>query len=228
MRISPETEQRLRELLTVFMEENAKLNLSAFRTEEDCWVGNILDSLAFLEMFPKRIPANRTPRITEIGTGGGFPLLPIAIALPEAHCTGMDATRKKIAAVERMVKRMGLRNVTLVCGRAEELGWGPAHREQYDIVLARGIADLSTLLELASPFARTGGHLVLWKSMDIEEELRNSKRAQEELSCMLEHQYRYALPGKWGERQLLIFKKTSSTSARYPRGTGISSKRPLR
>ncbi len=228
MRISPEIEQRLRELLTIFMEENRKLNLSAFRTEEDCWVGNILDSLAFLEIFPKRIPTNRTPRIIEVGTGGGFPLLPIAIALPEAHCAGMDATRKKIVAVESIVKRMGLRNITLTCGRAEELGRDPAHREQYDIALARGLAELPTLLELASPFVRTGGHLVLWKSMNIEEELRNSKRAQEELFCTLECRYRYALPGKWPELQLLIFKKTSSTSTMYPRGIGIPSKRPLR
>lgn len=227
MELSPDLEQRLRELLRVFLEENAKINLSALRTEEACWIGNILDSLAFLEISAKLAASRTQLSLLDIGTGGGFPLLPLAMALPEWRLTGADAVGKKIRAVETMAKTLGLPNVRVVAGRTEELGRMPEHREQYDIVTARAVAELSVLLEYCAPFAKIGGHVVLWKSTHIEEELAKSVRAQEFLHCPLTMTHRYTLPGDFGERQLLVFTKKAAVGKEFPRPVGMAKKKPL-
>ena len=217
-------EQRLRELTAAFLEENAKLNLSALRTEEACWIGNVLDSLPFLEVLPQ---LGEVRAVADVGTGGGFPLLPLAMALPDVTFTGIDSTGKKIDAIGRIAGKMGLKNVRLVAERAEVLGRDAAHRERYDVVLARAVAPLVTLLEYASPLARDGGHLVLWKSLHIEQEAQDSLHARSELSVKQIATHRYTLPGDWGERQLLVFRKTSPLSERYPREVGMPKGHPL-
>lgn len=224
MDLSPALESRLQDLLRVFLEENGKLNLSALRTEETCWIGNILDSLAFLDAGID-LPAGSA--LLDLGTGGGFPLLPLAIARPDIHCTGLDAVGKKIRAVERIAAALTLKNARTVGGRSEERARETAHRERYDVVTSRAVAPLSILLEYASPFARTGGLIVLWKSLHIEEELAASTNAQRILRCPLERAHRYALPGDWGERQLLLFRKTGATPKEYPRTVGMAKKMPL-
>ncbi len=219
-------EKRLRELLTVFLEENTKLNLSALRTEDACWTGNILDSLALLEI-PQFSTLHSSLSTLDIGTGGGFPLLPLAISRPQWHCTGLDSIGKKIAAVDRIVKTMNLKNVTVIADRSEPLGHKPKHREKYDLVVSRAVAPLNILLELCAPFVKVGGHIVLWKSLQIEEELKASTNAQKILHCPLTTAHRYTLPGDFGERQLLMFTKESSLPAAYPRAVGEAKTNPL-
>src|SRR3989344_19423 len=173
-------EKHLRELMHVFLEENQKLNLSAFRTEASCWIGNILDSL-----------------------------------------------QKKVDAVQRMTDALALKNIRLSCGRAEELGREPLHRERYDIVLSRAVAALPTLLEYASPFVKNGRYIVLWKSIDTAQELDESLLARAEFSCHLVKQYPYELPEGYGTRQLLIFQKTFPLLKKYPREVGVPKKKPI-
>lgn len=229
--VLPEVEQKLRKLVEIFLMENAKLNLSAFRTRESCWAGNVLDSLASLPVisaFPARLAGGRFPlSILDIGTGGGFPLLPLAIALPDSGFTGLDATHKKICAVARIAESIGLKNVALACGRAETLGRTGRYREQFDIVTSRAVADINVLLEYCSPFARQGGKIILWKSMNTEDELKSSKRAQKEFRCAFESRRVYELPGDFGKRQLLIFRKTGRLSDKYPRAVGTAKKKPI-
>ncbi len=223
--IDSKLEHRLRALVTAFLEENAKLNLSAFRTEEMCWNGNVLDSLAFLEI------KNKLPEIKsllDLGTGGGFPLLPLAIALPDVSCTGLDSVQKKISAVERIAQKLDLRNIRFLMGRAEELGRSPEHREHYDVVTVRGVAELPILLEYASAFVKVKGRIVVWKSMTIDKELQESLLARAELSCHLIAQHPYELSEGFGKRQLLIFEKTSPLLPKFPRAVGVPKKQPLK
>lgn len=235
--ITEEQEAKLRELLGLFLEENKKLNLSAFRTEENCWNGNVLDSVAAaeLDLFMKEGLS-----VLDVGTGGGFPLLPLAILLPQQRFVGMDATKKKIDAVQRIMEALHLTNVSLVTGRAEELGQDPAHRQQYDIVLSRAVAPINVLLELCAPFAKVGGRVIFWKSMKIDGELQESLLARAELSCRLVDRYEYDLDatglptvapakrgGGWGKRQLLIYEKQFATKEKYPRAVGVPAKHPL-
>ncbi|HLD71708.1 MAG TPA: 16S rRNA (guanine(527)-N(7))-methyltransferase RsmG [Candidatus Peribacteraceae bacterium] len=224
--IPKEMEPKLRELMQVFLAENANINLSAFRTEQACWIGNILDSLSFIHTA-HAVALKPGSKILDLGTGGGFPLLPLAIALPEHQYSGMDATQKKIAAVNRILKALNLSNVETIAGRSEELGHEPAYREQYDVVLSRGLAELPTLLEYCAPFVKPYGKIVLWKSMTIDQELKDSLLARAELSCHLVDHYRYELPGDFGTRQLLVFEKAAPLSRKYPRGLGIPKKDPL-
>jgi 16S rRNA (guanine527-N7)-methyltransferase len=221
--LTPDLEARLRTLTTAFLAENAKLNLSALRTPEACWVGNVLDSLPALDL-PELTDA-RT--LLDLGTGGGFPLLPLACARPDLSCTGLDATGKKIDAIGRIAQATGLSNVHLLTGRAEDLGHDRTCRERFDCVTARAVAPLPTLLEYAAPFVRTGGILVLWKSLHIDAELQASLGGRSTLSTHLLRSHRYTLPGDWGERQLLIFGKTATLKALYPRGNGLPRSKPL-
>jgi len=220
--IPAETEKRLRELMQVFLEENSKLNMSALRTESACWTGNILDSLSLLDALPTKHGS-----LIDVGTGGGFPLLPLAIALPETRCTGLDAIRKKMEAIKRMNARLLLSNVELVTERSEIIAKKPAYREKFDLVTARAVAPISILLEYTVPFARVNGYVILWKSLHIDEELRESEKAQSMLHTRLERTHVYDLGGDWGKRQLLLFKKESPTPKEYPRGVGEAKKIPL-
>ena len=233
--INEEVQHRLETLRDCFLEENAKLNLSAFRTPETCWTGNILDSLAALETDVLRnlnlnLNLNLQPQpftVLDLGTGGGFPLLPLAICLPQCSFTGLDSVGKKIAAIQRIIHTMKIPNITLLCGRAEELGRDQVHREQYDVVTCRAVAELNVLIELAAPFLKVGGTLLCWKSLTIEQELKDSLLARADLSCQMQEPYVYDLGDTWGKRQILVFTKRAKTNEKYPRAVGEPKKNPL-
>lgn len=220
-------EPKLRELVTVFLEENKKLNLSAFRTEEHCWMGNVLDSVSLLDAFTKIEGISVPSTLLDIGTGGGFPLLPLAISLPGTHCSGIDATKKKIDAVQRIVDALGLKNVGLFSERLEEKARDKNFREKFDVVTARAVAPLSVLLEYAVPFLKVGGYCAFWKSSKVADELAESARAQKALSVQFAGTYEYELPENFGKRLIVFFRKTKTTSADYPRSIGTPKAKPL-
>lgn len=215
----------LQALQTAFLHENSKLNLSAMRTADACWHGNMLDSLASTDSIAKYTAAGAT--IADVGTGGGFPLLPLALLFTDRTWVGVDSVQKKIAAIGRICATSKLMNVQLIDQRVEDIGHSPAHRETYDLVTSRAVAPLRVLLELMAPLVRVNGHVMCWKSVHIEQELQESLDARSTLHCHLVETVRYTLPGDWGTRQLLIFKKTSKTASIYPRANGIPKKEPL-
>lgn len=224
MDIAPPLAATLHELVRHFLLENEKVNLSALRTEEKCWNGNVLDSLPLLDL-PEIV--SKAQSLLDVGTGGGFPLLPLAAALPQVQCVGLDSIGKKMEAVKRIAQATGLKNVTTVADRSESAAHKPAHRESYDIVTARAVAEIPVLLEYCAAFAKVGGVVVLWKSLHAEDEVTASQKAQLALGCTLESRHRYTLPGDWGERQLLIFRKTKTLAKLYPREVGAVKKNPL-
>lgn len=218
---------RLEALSDAFLKENQKLNLSAMRTKELNWYGNIVDSLAILDT-PLLLQDSSDLRILDLGTGGGYPLLPLAICREKCRFTGLDSIGKKMDAVSRIIAALDIMNAETVTGRAEDLGHDERYREHFDLVLSRAVAPLNVLLEWCAPFAKVGGRVVAWKSMKIDAELTESLLARAELSCHLTDQYRYELPAGWGERQLLVFQKTFKTNEKYPRSAAMIKKHPLR
>lgn len=224
MDLFPGLHERLEQLLSAFLAENEKLNLTALRTPELSWHGNILDSLAF-QSIQGKLP--KTESLMDVGTGGGFPLLPLALMMPEARCVGMDSIGKKIAAIQRIVDTMKIPNVTLIPERAEVLGHNKKHREKYDVVTSRAVAPLNVLLEWVSPFCKVGGHIVLWKSLNIEQELKDSEKAQRILHCPLLFTQQYTLEKDFGTRQLLVFRKDDQLVKEYPREIGMAKRSPL-
>jgi 16S rRNA (guanine527-N7)-methyltransferase len=226
MHPSPDLEHRLRTLMTAFLDENTRINLSALRTEDACWHGNILDSLAFVDAVDTGlIPPPK--KLIDVGTGGGFPLLPLAIVYPDAACAGLDSIGKKMKAIERIAQASSIPNVTAISERSEILGRNKKHRERYDTVTARAVAPLKILLEYTAPFAVVGGHIVLWKSMTINQELTEAENAASTLGCALVKHFTYDLGGDWGIRQLLIYQKKSATPEMYPRAIGEAKVKPL-
>ncbi len=223
--ISPNLQSALEKLRDRVLDENTRINLTALREPEACWIGNVLDSLPLLDILEKLGDA-RT--LLDVGTGGGFPLLPLAIALPDWTLTGLDSTGKKIEAIRRIAAAEGITNVKLVIARAEDAARDPLHREQYDVVTARAVADLSVLLEYTSPFVKQGGHIVLWKSLHAQEELSRSAKAQHHLHTPFAFSHTYSLPSDFGERQLLVFRKGAATPKLYPRPVGVPGKEPLK
>lgn len=218
---------RLKELLTVFLSENTKLNLSAFRTNELCWTGNILDSVSILDPKQIFVDCNKVRSIVDLGTGGGFPLLPLALALPHAHCLGIDSIGKKIEAVGRIVATMKIPNVELKSDRIEVLAHQDRYREQADLVTARALAPLNVLLEYAVPLLKVGGLCAFWKSTKVADELAMSSNAQKILSCRFHGTFEYDLGGAWGKRTIVFFRKDAATPKDYPRKTGTPKSEPL-
>jgi 16S rRNA (guanine527-N7)-methyltransferase len=220
-------EDILRRLVKRFLEENAKLNLSAFRSEEHCWVGNVLDSIALLQAFDAYPQLKTMTSLVDIGTGGGFPLVPLGICLPKVQCLGIDATQKKVDAVRRIVESLGVTNVSLLCGRIESLAHSAEHREKADLVTARAVAPLAVLLEYAVPLLKVGGLCAFWKSTKVADELAGSAGAQRALKCLYLGAFNYTLPDQWGDRTIVFFKKTAATPSDYPRRTGIPKQKPI-
>lgn len=215
---------QLKKLLTVFLEENSKINLSALRDDERCWIGNILDSLGFLTL-PEEMRTGATR--LDIGTGGGFPLLPLAIVEPESTWHGLDAIGKKIAAIGRIAEELTLSNVELTSERTEIAAKHRSMRDSFPIVTARAVASLPVLIEWAAPFVEKDGYLVLWKSMQLEEEWEQSKEVMQTLHCTHIGNYLYELPGDFGTRQLIVLQKTQLTPTEFPRAIGEAKKKPL-
>lgn len=227
MQIPPEHDEKLRLLMRTFLAENANINLSALRTEEACWYGNILDSLAFQELNCAEGMQKPGATLLDIGTGGGFPLLPLAVIYPQAQCSGLDSIGKKIAAISRIAKDTGIKNFIGIADRAEVLGQKKKYRELYDFVTSRAVAPLNVLLEYCAGFVKQGGYIVLWKSLHIDDELKASEEAQRALRCQLVTSHTYALPSDFGSRQLLVFRKTGPLDRKYPREVGMAKREPL-
>lgn len=223
--LQPEVEQHLQRLQHYFLAENKHINLTALRTEDACWHGNILDSIAGQAAIEKYTKTGDT--IADIGTGGGFPLLPLAIMFPNRTWVGIDSVQKKIAAIERIAISSTIGNAQFVSERLEDIGQQKQHREQYSAVTSRAVAPLATLLELMAPLAVVGGHLLCWKSVHIQEEMLASLTARSALDCHLVETISYTLPGDWGTRQLLVFQKIKATKKQYPRENGTPKKDPL-
>lgn len=224
--LSEERQDKLQKLVALFLAENAITNLSALRTTDACFTGNILDSLAF-SLFANDADLKPGNLLIDVGTGGGFPLLPIAITHPELRCSGLEAIGKKAAAVERIAKALGLANVSLVRERSEVVGQDRKHRERFDVVTARAVAPLPVLLEYCAPLCKPGGHVVLWKSMHIDDEAKSATEAERILGLGTSTGIPYDLGGDLGTRQLLIYKKERPTPAEYPRRVGEAKHHPL-
>ena len=223
------------------VEWNAKFNLTAVISYEDVQVKHFLDSLACLlaipdpgvspgEPLPDVVPlstAEAARLCIDIGTGAGFPGLPLKILRPALQMTLVDSSQKKIRFLEHLVQTLQLTDVDCRWGRAEELGQDPHFRERYDIVLARAVADLAELVEYCLPLCRKGGCFVASKGGDVATEIEDASTA----ICLLGGQLRevklYELPGLKEPRSLVVIEKVATTPAKYPRRPGMAHKRPL-
>jgi 16S rRNA (guanine527-N7)-methyltransferase len=201
---------------------NAHTNLTAITEPDEIITKHFLDSLTLMPHIP---PSARM--LIDIGSGAGFPGLPIAIARPELHITLLDAVAKKTAFHTHIIETLSLPNVTTIHARAEELAHDSQYREQYDIATARAVAELATLCEYTLPFIKPGGICIAQKSTEsAHQEATQSTQALLELGGAVKEITPITIP-ELSDRSLIIIEKISPTPGKYPRRSGVPSKRPL-
>lgn len=205
--------------------ENQRTNLTSTADRESLYERHFAESLAILRSLETR-GVELSPMI-DVGAGAGFPGLPIKIARLEVQLTLLEATGKKARFLEAMVAELGLADARVVQGRAEDIAREPAHREMYRLALARAVAPLPVLVELALPFLATGGALAAPKGSAMQREVRASANALVALGGEIEAVMPLVLPGERPKQTLVIVRKTGVTPQQYPRRAGMPTKRPL-
>lgn len=204
---------------------NRRMNLTTITAYEAVQVRHFADSLAVL-LVVGDLGAEGV-RLIDIGSGAGFPGLPLKIVNPAWQVTLVEATRKKTAFLEHLVAVLGLEGVEVVWARAEELGRDPRYREQFDLATARAVAELAVLVEYALPLVRVGGRFVAQKGAEVAEELEHARGAIELLGGAHVDTVPYVLPRVDGPLHLVVIEKVAPTPAQYPRRPGMPGKRPL-
>jgi len=206
---------------------NQRVNLTAITAPVEIETRHFLDSLTLLYALQGRGPANSGLRMIDIGSGAGFPGIPIKLVLPDTRLTLLEATGKKVEFLLHMVASLGLRDTEVVHGRAEEVAHSAEHREAYEIVAARAVASLSTLAEVCLPFVSVGGLFVAFKKGDIEAELEDSRAAIARVGGEEARLFEVPLSQLSDRRYLVCSTKAHPSPLQYPRRTGMPFKHPL-
>jgi 16S rRNA (guanine527-N7)-methyltransferase len=208
------------------VEWNKRFNLTAITDYEGMQVRHFLDSLSCVLALPQSDLEGET-RLIDVGTGGGFPGLPLKIIYPNIRLTLLEATRKKTTFLEHLVDRLGLDEVTIIHARAEELGQQPSHREQYRWALARAVAEMPTLVEYLLPLVQVGGAILAQKGQSSPAEVHGANEAIRVLGGHVRRLVPVSLHGLAETRYLVVVDKIAATPKKYPRRPGMPEKRPL-
>lgn len=207
------------------VETNKVMNLTSITEESQVYLKHFYDSL-LLDFVDKRLLTDSLT-LCDVGSGAGFPSIPLKIINPNLKITIIDSLNKRIKFLDGLVNKLNLDNVTLVHGRAEELGKNKLYRERFDIVTARAVAAMNVLTELCLPFVAVGGKFIAMKSEKAPEELMTAKYAIELLGGKITEQESVELPNNEGLRNFVFVSKEKATPNKYPRKPGTPSKKPL-
>jgi 16S rRNA (guanine527-N7)-methyltransferase len=209
---------------------NKKFNLTAITEYDQVQVRHFVDSLSCLLALPRPLcgPQGEALRCIDVGSGAGFPGLPLKIYCARLQLVLLEATAKKVGFLEHIVEHLGLKDVHPVWGRAEEVAHDPEHREAYDLVVARAVAELPVLAEYTLPLCRPGGRVVAQKGISAQEEAQSASRAFSLLGGRLRKVIPVELQGLAESRHLVVIDKVARTPDHYPRRAGIPSKRPIK
>lgn len=207
---------------------NQKFNLTAITDYEQVQVRHFLDSLSCLLAEEVKLALGQADaRAIDVGTGAGFPGIPLKLICPSLCLTLLEATGKKVSFLEHIVERLGLRKVAIIHARAEEFAHDPLHRQRYHLALARAVADLPVLVEYMLPFCQIGGWVIAQKGEAGAAEAWSAEKSITLLGGELRRVLRVELPGLSEDRSLVVIEKVGPTPEAYPRRPGIPSKRPL-
>jgi 16S rRNA (guanine527-N7)-methyltransferase len=211
----------------ILIEWNEKINLTAIEEDRDVIIKHYIDSFSILPYIIKYVKSESpAPSIIDVGTGAGFPGIPLKIALTSLDITLFDSLEKRVKFLNEVINSLNLKGIKAIHGRAEDYGVKKEYREKYDISVARAVANLPVLLEYCLPFVKLGGVFIAMKGSNIEE-IANSKKALEILGGQIEEVKELQLPFSDIKRNIVIVKKLRPTPTKYPRKAGMPSKEPL-
>ena len=222
IKLSTEQAEMFFKYMNLLLEWNEKINLTAITDEEEVIVKHFVDSIT----ISKYIPTGTS--LIDVGTGAGFPGIPLGIIRNDLEIVLLDSLQKRINFLEVVIRELGLENIKTVHARAEEFGKNNKYREKFDVATSRAVANLSTLSEYLLPLVKVGGVVICMKGCAIEEELNNSKKAINVLGGKVTQVFEFNLPKTDIKRNIVLVDKVSKTPAKYPRKPGTPSKEPIK
>ena len=208
----------------ILVEWNSFMNLTGITKYEEVVQKHFVDSLALC----KAIDVNEVNTLIDIGTGAGFPGIPLKIAYPHLKVTLLDSLQKRIKFLNEVVTQLGLEDVETIHGRAEDFAKPSMKRESYDVCVSRAVANLASLSEYCLPYVNQGGYVIPYKSGKVDEELLESKKAVFVLGGKIEEEVKFELPDSDISRSLIKIKKIAATPKKYPRKSGLATKEPIK
>ena len=215
MAISEKQAEKLIAYMDQLLEKNQYINLTRITDEDEFIKLHILDSLTLLKLIK-----NNKAKILDVGTGGGFPGIPLAIALEDADITLMDSTKKKLNVVQEIAEELDIRNISILHGRAEEFGQDSQHREHYDVVTSRAVANLTLLSEYCLPLTRVGGQFLPMKGKDYSDELKAARKPIEILGGEIVEVKKGLLLQSDYVHVIINIDKVKKTPKQFPRSNG--------
>lgn len=210
----------------ILIEKNKVMNLTAITEREDVILKHFIDSIALAGYYDF---SNKNIKVIDVGTGAGFPGIPLKIAFPDIDLTLYDSLNKRINFLNEVINTIGLDKNTCVAlhGRAEEGGRNKDMREKYDLVVSRAVANMAVLSEYCIPFVRQGGYFIPYKTGKVDEELESAKKAISILGGKIENTKKIVLPDSDIGRSFVFIRKIKPTPKTYPRKAGTANKQPL-
>lgn len=209
------------DFMNLLIEKNKVMNLTGITEPKEVVLKHFIDSLTILKYI------NKNDNIIDVGTGAGFPGIPLKIAENSLEITLLDSLNKRINFLNEVIEKINLYKVKTIHGRAEDFGQNFEYREKYDVAVSRAVAPLNILLEYMLPFVKVGGSCICMKGSNCDEEIENAKKTIEILGGKIEKIEKFNLPKSDNNRTICIIKKVQKTSKQYPRKAGIPTKNPL-
>ena len=224
MKLTEEKNAILEKYMEGILAWNEKVNLTNITDPAEFRIKHNADSLMCVD-FPEFLDAET---VIDVGTGGGFPGIPLAVYAPEKHFTLLDSLNKRLKIIDELAGELGIKNITLVHGRAEDAARAKEHREKYDLCVSRAVSNLATLSEYCLPFIKVGGYLLAYKGPGAEEEVKEAAKALKTLGGSLVDIRETSMEEYGLDHRILVIKKVRNTPKAYPRKAGTPLKEPLK